>query len=126
MRSLIESLRDRARKWWTDHILANHPPPLSGDAPDSRWVNSQYPVDSGLIIYACAEIDDLCVRLHEAKATVKEAEREESRLANLIKSAMGDAAVLETSIGRITWKTNANSRRFRANLRGGQESGVRS
>jgi putative phage-type endonuclease len=115
---LIKTLRDRACEWWETYILSDTPPPLSGDKPDTEWVNSQHPQDNGLICYATPEIDDICVALREAKAVTKAMEREEDRLINLIKADMGDSGTLECSIGKITWKTSANgSRRFVTNFK---------
>jgi predicted phage-related endonuclease len=111
---LIATLRIRAKDWWRDYVEADAPPPLTDSAADTALVNETYPTSSGEIIHATAELDDLAIQLRSVRSATKRLESQSTQLTNTIKEAMGEAAELVTSVGKIAWKAGADggSRRF--------------
>ena len=108
---LIAELRKKAIEWWNTYILADCPPPLSGDKPDVQWVKDQYPSSVESVIHAPPIIDDYAIQLSEIKEAYNALGSEKSRLENEIKNYMKEAAVLETTIGQITWKSSKSGSR---------------
>lgn len=109
--TLIDTIRQKAYDWWETYMLSNCPPPLTGDEGDCRLVKEQFPESNTNILQAGEDLDILCDQLRDARNTVKELDREVSRLENVIKSEMEDAGELRCTCGKITWRANKNGTR---------------
>jgi predicted phage-related endonuclease len=111
---LIAHIRSEAMNWWETYMLSQTPPPISGMKPDTEYVNSEFSNSIEQVVYADPELDDLCIALRDARLAVNQADEYKTKLENDIKLRMKEASVLESSVGKITWKNTANggSRRF--------------
>jgi putative phage-type endonuclease len=115
---LIAQLKTLAIDWWQAHVVNGIPPPLTGQEPDTRMVNRQFPTANGDVIYANSELTALCRALRDQRTVVRQAEAEEHRLVNEIKSRMGESSTIEFPGGLILWKCDKNgSRRFTCRFR---------
>ncbi|MCH8978301.1 MAG: YqaJ viral recombinase family protein [Armatimonadetes bacterium] len=101
---LILNLQLRARTFWHEYVMADNPPPLTGDKADTDWLKGQFPEDDGGAVRATEaiekEVDALGTDLRALKALGEVAEGRKNR----IKQFMGEASVLDTSQGAITWR----------------------
>lgn len=109
---LAGTLEEEADRFWQDHVIAGVPPAVSGT--DSDLLKSLYPVSRERSVAATPEIEGVCAALRKARLARKEAEIEVETLEATIKAFMGDAGVLETSLGPHTWKTSKGSPRYKA------------
>jgi len=110
---LISDLGKRAFAWWQDYILADCPPPLTGHVADVAYIKGKWPESNTDELYACPELEQICKELRDARIANDACAKEVARLSNIIKDEMGNAGILKTSVGNITWKTDANgTRRF--------------
>jgi putative phage-type endonuclease len=115
---LINTLRDKAFKWWMTYIEADNPPPISGMQADTDWVKSSYPQSYEEELNATPDIDDLCEQLREVKAGLRSIEERKSQIENDIKLYMETAGTLQSTVGTVTWRTNkAGSRVFKCNFK---------
>lgn len=91
--------------FWTDHVLAEKPPPADAHKATARALGLAYPTP---VEGASVPLDSLQVHLdrrEEAKRIIKEQQKELEAAENAIKAAIGDAEV--GTIGGepiITWK----------------------
>lgn len=93
-----------ARKFWFENVLKQRPPALTGHTAEVEYIRHANPDDSGAVIAATPEIDEVCGRLRESSARLKMNQREVDGYKAEIQTFMGDAAILETIHGKVTWK----------------------
>ena len=106
---LEAELVERAERFWTDHVEANRPPPVT--SRDDQWLRSTYPRDNGVVIRATeleAEVQAVLPQLFELHGLKGQAEKRFKDLVATVQRAMGEASELESELGTITWKTNAS------------------
>ncbi len=94
----------QALKFWGEYIESENPPPLSGHAPDSAWVNQKNPLDDGSIIQATDLIEDEVAELGNELQSLDELAQVIEGRKNRIKDFMGEASILKTASGNFTWK----------------------
>lgn len=95
----------QALKFWGEYILSECPPPLSGHAPDTAYVNSKAPLDDGSIAMASDAIEDEVADLGNELQQLEALELSIEGRKNRIKDFMGEASILKTaSTGSFTWK----------------------
>lgn len=110
---LIHTLGKRAFEWWRDYILSDCPPPLTGHQADTAMIKDRWPESNTDEMYAHPDLDELCIALRDARITADTCSKDVARLSNIIKEEMGECGTLQTSIGTITWRCDANgTRRF--------------
>ena len=101
---LGEALETRARRFWEEHVLPEVPPePTAADVDFMRRV---YPLHTERVMRADEQLESLINALRVARAELAQQEEEVNALTATIQAAMGDAAVLESSHGKITWRTS--------------------
>lgn len=104
---LIAELRERAIKWWRDHIEADlPPPPVNGT--DAAIL---YPRDSGSVVVADDATAAAYIELRTLRQRIRADEARRDELESRLKLALGDASAL--TIGgetAATWKTSSSSR----------------
>lgn len=94
-----------ARKFWHEYILAELPPPLTGSYGDKRLIEELHPVDDGSIVAASYEIEEEIAELGKELRQIDELTKSAEGRKNRIKLFMGDAAVLESTEGKFTFRT---------------------
>lgn len=100
---LLDKLTRICKRFWDQHVVLRTSPPVT--AYDSDLLASQFPVgDESQIVNATEEIDLICDELKEAKEVERRATEKVDLLTNKLKDFMGSATVLETSIGKFTWR----------------------
>lgn len=103
-------IEDFATRWWRDHIEDRTPPAIGGSEPDTEWLKRRFPASTEAVAYATPEIEEICLRLADARREHKQAEEVKVAFENQIKAFMGDAGILEWSGGKpFTWKSTKPS-----------------
>lgn len=93
-----------------DFILTQTPPPVDGSEAAARALKEKFPFHvEGKLIVADSICDEKAARLIELKAQGKVLDEEQKALENWIKEYIGDAEMLDTQLGRFTYKLNAGS-----------------
>ena len=93
-----------ALKFWGEYILGENPPPLSGHAPDSAYVNAKAPLDDGSIVQASNDLEIEIAELGNNLERLAALELEIEGAKNRIKDFMGEASILKSDSGQFTWK----------------------
>jgi predicted phage-related endonuclease len=96
--------RIAAEEFWTDHVLAGVPPPLGGDAFSHKVVSARWPNYEDVLKALPPERELLVLRLREETEKLKEQTESVETLKHRIEDLIGDAAGIEGSWGKITWK----------------------
>ena len=104
-------LLEQAARFWTDYVVAEREPPLTGMDVDTDFLKKRYRHSTEATVTASLEIEEACAHLRLARASAKEADVRQTELENQIKQFMGDASVLESGLGRFTWRQNKDSRK---------------
>lgn len=94
----------QALKFWGEYILNECPPPLSGHAPDTAYVNAKAPLDDGSIVQATEEIEIEIATLGNKLEQLAALELEAEGIKNRLKDFMGEASILKSDSGLFTWK----------------------
>jgi putative phage-type endonuclease len=110
---LIASLMQLEEAFWRDHVLAGVPPEPDGSEGYGAHLRRSLAQDAGTSAVMTPEQQALARELHQAKAAVAAARREEARLAQALQLSMGDHAELVGPGVRITWRQNRPSRKVR-------------
>jgi predicted phage-related endonuclease len=98
-------LLEAGLRFWTDHILPDHPPPVDGSDASRRYLQSLMP-SRPRIVPAPVEAERLGRRLLELRATSKQADAERSLLENQLCELLTAAAAdgFAGDWGRFTWR----------------------
>jgi putative phage-type endonuclease len=108
--TLAGELIERGRAFWYGHVIAGVPPEPSDPAEWDDYLSARYPADSGETIEADESLEYEVARLVEARAAIAEAEAVKADAERAIKSALGEASVLRSRAGTVTWKAARPSR----------------
>lgn len=114
--ALEAELLTMAEDWWKVHIVGGIRPSPDGSDRYRNHLRRRFAVDDGTTVRAGPDLDAVVAQLRAAKAATKAAETEEERLAQLVQASMGGASVLETHLGKITWKVQVGRLKWRAAL----------
>ncbi len=107
---LIQGLIDAGERFWTDHVLTGIPPALDGSKSATEYLKKKYPSDLGPLLEPTdPEIIALCEQYREIRKIAKNWEVQESELANRLRNFIGDAAGMQGSWGKITWRKTKDS-----------------
>lgn len=104
-----ERMYELAVRFWYDHVLGETPPATIGHPTEVKAIRRIYPCSSEVTIRADEETEQIVEALREARQATSEAERNQRRLEAMVQQRMGEAAVLESSQGTITWRTSRPS-----------------
>lgn len=102
---LYQALEEAAVRFWIDHVLAGVEPPPDSTESYRRHLAEKFPHSTDVELIATPEQALLIEELHLADVAEKGAKRHVDELENRIRAAMGEAAVLISSDGRITYRT---------------------
>lgn len=101
----IDRWEQAADDFWHNHVVARIPPPLSGDEFSRKVVRARWPEHDDVLKVLPPERELLVLRLRDEEAKLKEQEEVTAALRNRVLDLIGDAAGIEGSWGKITWKT---------------------
>lgn len=102
---LYAALIAEGERFWREHVEANVPPPADGSESYSDYLKQKYPRETDVEMVATPEQGALIEELLLATADKGDAEKRIKAIKNRLKDVMGDAAVLLSPAGRVTWKT---------------------
>jgi putative phage-type endonuclease len=111
LRTLMATARRSATDFWNNHVLPDVPPNLTGYEPDTRYVKETYSYEDGSIVAADKYHETLMRERLVLKQLIEGNELRRCEIDNLLKEYMGEAAVLESDAGVLTWKADKNGRR---------------
>jgi predicted phage-related endonuclease len=105
----IDKMIPRLEDFWVNNVLAGVPPEPSGHALDSDYVRRTNADHDESMKAATPEQEMLVRRLVVARQATNEAKVAQAEVENLIKQIIADAAGLQGSFGKITWKRTKDS-----------------
>lgn len=99
--------------WWHNHIVNRIEPQMTGMDPDTEWLQRErknYP--NGGVTNTDPETDRQCVKLQASLVREKRAKLVVAERKNKIRRFMAteSAAVLESTVGEFTFKTDVNGK----------------
>lgn len=103
---LMDEMLRRVGLFWTTHVEAEVPPDPTGHEKDSEHLSMLYPVskpdvDLSMNDEVIKAVRDLCI----AKKLLKKAEENLAGYEATVKKLMGEAELIVTPDGRISWKS---------------------
>jgi putative phage-type endonuclease len=98
-------------RWFRGLVDRGERPPVDGSEATRKTLTRLHPRPVLDLMPATAETDALAHELHEARVRAKTASAEADRLANVMRSVLGDHAGVEGDGYRISWLKNADSQR---------------
>lgn len=99
---LLAGILDRVRDFWTRHVLADVPPPLTGES-GAHYVLDRYRTAGDLIVPATPDTEEALGRLATVREHLKALEAEKLDMETAIKAAIGGAKGIEGAAGRAVW-----------------------
>ncbi len=110
---LAAALEERAKRFWTRHILARVPPSVDGSEGAASMVKALFPRHERAIRQATEAECALVEELRKAKATLAEHERRVELAKQRLKTSIGDAEAVLGADFKIRFKaTKTGSRPF--------------
>lgn len=103
---LIRRMNFKVDMFDGEYLLAKNPPPLSGHEPDTELLKRQFPEDDGATITASYDLEETIARLGAKTQELREVELDVEECKNRIREFMGEASVMESVMGRFSWKCN--------------------
>ena len=100
----METWRKGAAEFWHDHVEARVPPPLGGDAFSHKVVSARWPSYDDVLKALPPERELVVLRLREETEKLRAQTEAVEALKHRVEDLIGDAAGIEGSWGRITWK----------------------
>ena len=101
--ALEERLIEMAVRFWTDHVLADVPPPPDGSEGMSEYLTRRYPKSVGDLIPSTPEIEALAATMREAKQAREGWENIEALAKQKLTVLVGDARGVKTEAGSFTY-----------------------
>lgn len=110
---LYEALVLAGVRFWHDHIEAGAEPEPDGSEAYRRHLSEKFPHSLAEELVATPEQALLVDELHAAELARVAAETHEREMENRVRAAIGNADVLIAPGGRITWRQQAPSTRWK-------------
>lgn len=113
-RQFEADLLEIAEAWWNRHIVKGEEPRPDGSKSYGEHLRRKYPADNGSVVVATPELDATAARLRRLRRLEKRVERERDRCEQKLQDFLGDASVLESAAGKITFKAQAGAISWKA------------
>lgn len=112
---LFEALRETAERFWVDHILTRTPPPPDHSQRCREFLSRYYPkfLEPKTLVPTTDAVDQWAVRLRDAEAMLKEAEKRKREAGNNLCSYIGSAYGVQTSIGKVLWYNSRSATTYK-------------
>ena len=101
--AFVTDLLTISEEWWQRHIVEGMMPDPDGSERYSKHLRRLFK-DAGETVRASEALDVEIGKLRAARAAKKAAEIEAERIEQIVCASMGNAAVLESQHGKITWR----------------------
>lgn len=96
-------------EWWQRHVVEGVQPAITGADSVGKTLARRYPHDDGAIVASTSEVDDDLALYARADAAVKLAEDARDEVRHRIVAFMGEAATLEGTGYRVTYRSTRDS-----------------
>lgn len=103
-REVGAALLEVADHFWQTYVLKDVQPPIDGTASSERWLAEKFKVARDVVVVADAAGEALAAELRKAKLEERAAKQRARLLTLRAKELLGEASVLKTSLGDITWR----------------------
>lgn len=111
---LYEASLEAAVEFHERHVLAGIPPDPDGSPAWAAFAADRWPQDDGTTLPPPTPAQALAIEeLRQAVLEVQAAERRRDQIIQQLQAAMGDASTWPTSFGKISWKRQAPSTRWK-------------
>lgn len=107
---LAELLIESGRAFWEEHVLAGVPPAPTDLSEMPDYLALRYPRDSGEVVEADDELEQLADRLLAAREVLALATVEKAEAESAIKAWLGETSEVRGRFGRMTWKATKPAR----------------
>jgi putative phage-type endonuclease len=102
-------LLERAVEFWQTHVLPEVTPPVDGSERSSKYLKERFPLDDGSVVVGGEEEESWVSSLLELQTMAKDLESQMLYYSNKVKERLGEASVLQTVLGNVTWKKSKDS-----------------
>lgn len=109
-RELGATLLEEVERFWRVNVVGGVEPEPDGSESYKKYLRTRFSKHSAELVESTPAIDAATARLLEVKRTAKALEKEQETLEQVIKSHIGDALGVRTSLGNITWKSQASGK----------------
>ena len=103
-------LIERARAFWTDHVLADVAPEVDASPAVAEYIKRKFPTPTDEMLPATDEQTQLFEALEVARRVSDSATAAKDELENKLKFAIGGAAGIQFPTGKITWKRSRDGK----------------
>ena len=100
---------ERVERFWTDHVEPRVPPPWDGSEAGAALLKAMYTADRLPPVAAPPELEPIAAELRAAKADLAAAEARVDTAQQILKASVADAAGMQGSAWRCSWKRNRPS-----------------
>lgn len=105
-RELEEMVYAECDEFWQRVMVHGELPPMNGSESCRAYLARKYPRDERPALVADPATEGLIAALREARGALAAAGRESASLEAQLKALIGDAAGIDSPLGRITWRSN--------------------
>lgn len=109
-RELGASLLTEVESFHRRYVLTGEPPPPDGSKSYKEYLAKRYKLHTAELVDATPEVEEATLRLLAVKAEQKELEGEREDLEQVIKARIAGDLGVRTSLGAITWKSQASGK----------------
>lgn len=109
-KKLEHRLVQMAMDFWAEHVVPGIPPECDGSEQYARYIEGLYPQEQAEMKAATSDITELLEKYWYHFTAMKDAEQFAEEYKNRIKAVIGDAAGIEGSEYRVTWKKTKDSK----------------
>lgn len=106
---LCDALREAAERFWTDHVLTGTQPPVSANDNDRQWLQQKFASHTEQLLVASDVEEALAAEFHRARLQKEQAVAAENLAANRLREFIGEAAGVQGSTWKATWKAPKSS-----------------
>jgi putative phage-type endonuclease len=104
---LIDSLRERAERFWTDNVLADRPPEIDSSPAWASYLADMYPQGAGEFIQATEEAAQVALHLRGVLLEAEALEAKKTFLENKMRALIGEAKGVYGPGWKVTWVSRA-------------------
>ena len=108
-KDLENALIERAADWWKKYIIGNEEPPIDGSVAAAEYLTRRFSHNVEPLKIATQEVDDILVKMLASRLAIGQLEGQLATYENQVKLFIGDAAGVESTGFRATWKNSKDS-----------------
>lgn len=104
---LIDSLRERAERFWTDCVMADKPPEIDSSPAWAAYLADMYPTGAGEWIQATEEAAQIALDLRGVLLQADEIDARKAFLENKLRALIGEAKGVYGAGWKVPWISRA-------------------